>query len=58
MGHIDDLTGWEDALGSGEVTVTFSLEYDFERIYGVSDTKLITIEVTCQSGVRITLRTP
>ena len=25
LGHIDDLTGWADALSSGDVSVTFSL---------------------------------
>ncbi len=25
LGHIDDLTGWEDALGSGSVTAIFSI---------------------------------
>lgn len=26
LGHVDDLTGWEDALGGGNVTVTLSME--------------------------------
>ncbi len=26
LGHIDDLTGWEETLGSGDVTITFSLD--------------------------------
>ena len=26
LGHIEDLTGWEEALGRGEITATLSLE--------------------------------
>lgn len=26
LGHIEDLTGWEEALGNGDVTAVFSLE--------------------------------
>lgn len=26
IGKIDDLTGWEDALGSGSITAVFSIE--------------------------------
>ena len=26
LAEVEDLTGWEDALGSGSVTVTFSIE--------------------------------
>ena len=25
IGHISDLTGWQEALGSGDVTATFSI---------------------------------
>ncbi|MDO4623109.1 MAG: cyclophilin-like fold protein [Eubacteriales bacterium] len=25
LGHIEDLTGWEEALGNGDVTITFSV---------------------------------
>ena len=25
IGNIDDLTGWEDALGSGSITAVFSI---------------------------------
>ena len=25
LGHVDDLDGWEEALGNEDVTVTFSL---------------------------------
>ena len=26
LGHIDDLTGWESALGDGDITAVFSVE--------------------------------
>lgn len=26
LGHIDNLTGWKEALGGGDISVTFSLE--------------------------------